>query len=40
MTECTQTSFGFEGCGKREMVARFDGGAISSDGGAFLLRLT
>jgi DDE family transposase len=40
MTECTQTSFGFEGCGKREMVARFDGGAISSDSGAFLLRQT
>jgi hypothetical protein len=40
MTECTQTSFGFEGCGKREIVARFDGGAISSDRGAFLLRQT
>jgi hypothetical protein len=40
MTECTQTSFGFEGCGKREIVARFDGGAISSDSGAFLLRQT
>jgi Transposase DDE domain group 1 len=40
MTECTQTSFGLEACGKREIVARFDGGTISSDGGAFLLRQT
>jgi Transposase DDE domain group 1 len=40
MTECSQSSFEFEGCGKREIVARFDGGAISSDGGAFLLRQT
>ena len=40
MTECNQSSFGFEACGKREIVARFDGGTISSDGGAFLLRQT
>ncbi|HST79550.1 MAG TPA: IS1380 family transposase [Verrucomicrobiae bacterium] len=40
MTECSQTSFGLEACGKRELVARFDGGTISSDGGAFLLRQT
>ena len=40
MTECNQSGFGFEGCGKREIVARFDGGTISSDGGAFLLRQT
>lgn len=40
MTECTQWDFGFEECGKREIVARFDGGTISSDGGAFLLRQT
>ena len=38
MTECNQSSFGFEGSGRREIVARFDGGTISSDGGAFLLR--
>jgi len=38
MTECNQSSFGFEGLGRREIVARFDGGTISSDGGAFLLR--
>ncbi len=40
MTECNQSSFGFEGSGRREVVARFDGGTISSDGGAFLLRQT
>ena len=40
MTECNQSSFGFEGWGRREIVARFDGGTISSDGGAFLLRQT
>ncbi len=38
MTECNQSEFGFEACGRREIVARFDGGTISSDGGAFLLR--
>jgi hypothetical protein len=32
MTECNQSSFGFKGSGKREIVARFDGGTISSDG--------
>ncbi len=40
MTECNQSSFGFEACGRREIVARFDGGTISSDGGAMLLRQT
>ncbi len=40
MTECNQSSFGFEVFGRREIVARFDGGTISSDGGAFLLRQT
>ena len=40
MTECTQSGFGFEACGKREIVARFDGGTISSDGGILLLRQT
>src|SRR5882724_2736034 len=40
MTECNQSSFGFKGLGRREIVARFDGGTISSDGGAFLLRET
>jgi hypothetical protein len=40
MTECSQSGFGFEALGSREIVARFDGGTISSDGGAFLLRQT
>src|SRR5258708_17545890 len=40
MTECNQSGFGFAASGKREIVARFDGGTISSDGGAFLLRQT
>jgi hypothetical protein len=40
MTECNQSSFGFEPCGRREIVARFDGGTISSDGGGLLLRQT
>lgn len=40
MTECIQSSFGFEASGRREVVARFDGGTISSDGGALLLRQT
>ena len=40
MTECNQSSFGFEACGRREIVARFDGGTITSDGGALLLRQT
>ncbi len=37
-TECTQTSFIFEPHGRRDVVARFDGGAITSDAGALLLR--
>src|SRR3954449_2633055 len=40
MTECNQSGFGFENCGGREVVASFDGGTISSDGGALLLRQT
>jgi hypothetical protein len=40
MTQCNQSSFGFEACGNRDIVARFDGGTISSDGGALLLRQT
>lgn len=40
MTECIQSDFRFAACGKREIVAKFDGGTISSDGGAFLLRQT
>ena len=40
MTECIQSSFGFEAFGTREVVSKFDGGTISSDGGALLLRQT
>ena len=38
MTKCIQSNFEFEACGARQIVARFDGGTIISDGGAFLLR--
>jgi hypothetical protein len=37
MTECTQSSSCFATDFKRQVVARFDGGTISSDGGALLL---
>jgi len=37
-TECTQRSFGFQQVGGREIVARFDGGRVTSDGGGLLLR--
>ena len=37
-TQCTQRSFGFQQCGGREIVARFDGGRVTSDGGGILLR--
>lgn len=37
-TECTQSSFEFEGLASRSVVARFDGGKITSDGGGLLLR--
>jgi len=40
MTECTQSSFEFEAHFSREVVARFDGGQITSDAGALLLRKT
>ena len=33
MTECTQSSFDLKAHYSREIVARFDGGTISSDGG-------
>jgi hypothetical protein len=38
MTQCTQDSFEFEAHFSREVVARFDGGAVTSDAGALLLR--
>ena len=44
-TQCTQQSlgfqqesFGFQQVGGREIVARFDGGRVTSDGGGILLR--
>ena len=40
MTECTQSSFEFAASGSRQVVARFDGGTMSSDGGSLLLRET
>lgn len=40
MTECTQSSFEFASHFAREVVARFDGGTITSDAGALLLRQT
>lgn len=37
-TQCTQTRMGFNPAGKRQVVADFDGGTLSADGGALLLR--
>ncbi len=38
--ECNRESFGFHALCGRDVVARFDGGRISSDGGGLLLRET
>lgn len=38
MTQCTEDSFEFEAHAGRQVVARFDGGAVTSDAGALLLR--
>jgi hypothetical protein len=38
MTECIQDSFPFVSSFRREVIARFDAGPVSSDGGALLLR--
>lgn len=38
MTECNGEMMAFQGHGRRRVEAEFDGGAISSDGGAVLLR--
>jgi len=40
MTECNQSRFEFAGPERRQVVAQFDGGVMSSDGGALLLRQT
>lgn len=37
-TECNQSRFEFHLVSRRQVVARFDGGAITSDAGALLLR--
>lgn len=37
-TECNVEQLSFQGVGKRQIVARFDGGQLSSDGGGLLLR--
>jgi hypothetical protein len=39
-TECNQSSFEFKAHFSKGVVARFDGGTITSDGGALLLRAT
>ena len=39
-TQCMSKQFEFEGFGSRKVVGSFDGGAITSDGGAVLLRET
>src|ERR1051326_6758024 len=38
MTECTQSSFSFAALYRREIVAEFDGGDITTDAGGLLLR--
>lgn len=38
MTDCTQSEFDFPAVKRRRVQASFDGGAITSDGGALLLR--
>jgi len=37
-TQCIQQTFEFQALGRREVVARFDGGPITSDAGGLLLR--
>ena len=38
LTECNGTPIVFQAHGRREVTASFDGGRLSSDGGALLLR--
>jgi hypothetical protein len=38
MTECTQSNFEFHALDRREVVAQFDGGDITSDAGGLLVR--
>ncbi len=37
MTQCVRDPIVFRGAGRREVIGRFDGGRMSSDGGALLL---
>jgi hypothetical protein len=37
-TDCKATQFEFQGLGRRQVVARFDGGRLTSDAGVLLLR--
>ena len=37
-TQCNSTDLTFEGLGRREVIGKFDGGRMSSDGGSVLLR--
>ena len=37
-TQCNQTAFGFQQVGGRDVLSRFDGGRVTSDGGGLLLR--
>jgi len=37
-TECTSIQLEFQGLGRRSVYADFEGGHVSSDGGAVLLR--
>ena len=37
-TDCTEEQLVFQGVGGRRVVARFDGGRITSDAGMLLLR--
>ena len=40
LTDCNTSPLGFEGLGSRKVAASFDGGAITSNAGALLLRQT
>ena len=39
-TQCKSVSFAFQGCQGRRVSAAFDGGSITSNAGALLLRGT
>ncbi len=38
MTECSQSQFEFEAHFSRQVLARFDGSRLTTDGGGLLLR--